>query len=500
MAATTRTARACLLAAFAAAAACASPATRHPAPAPAADAGAVQVVSHPAGARVSIDGSATDYRTPTEISAVPAGARKIALALPGHRGWSGEVEVPAGGRVRVEATLRALGKGSVTVTSVPAGAEIILDGEPAGLVTPAELGGLAIGTHTISLRREGYEFWAQAVVVMQDRHLRLQAALQPSRADLGHLAVQTHPPRARIALDGYPTGKLTPDTLYAVQAGSHSIDLDRDGYRPWRGTVTVREGRTESLLVNLARLPEPDVGSARVDSDPPGALISIDGVPLRRRTPALLEPLESGTYLVELTRPGYLPWQGSLAVSRGEEAVLSVRLASADRERGGIRVESEPPGAAVLLDGRAAGVTTPAVIPDLEAGEHRLELSAPGHAPWAGTVRVLPGATVNVRTRLSGRPYLISALVVAHDEGVVDVEFTVRHVDGSAASGVLELEAAPGARWVADRTPLSEGVARGRLYTWGVDGDVGCAVRIGPQRESFLLRHAGPGWSVLAAP
>ncbi len=46
----------------------------------------------------------------------------------------------------------------VMVTSTPAGAEILLDGQPTGRTTPAklELGGMLGGNHRISLRKRGY--------------------------------------------------------------------------------------------------------------------------------------------------------------------------------------------------------------------------------------------------------------------------------------------------------------------------------------------------------
>ena len=47
----------------------------------------------------------------------------------------------------------------VIVTSTPGGAEILLDGGPTGLTTPAklELGGIAGRNHIVSLHKEGYQ-------------------------------------------------------------------------------------------------------------------------------------------------------------------------------------------------------------------------------------------------------------------------------------------------------------------------------------------------------
>ena len=47
----------------------------------------------------------------------------------------------------------------VIVTSTPGGAEILLDGEPTGLTTPAklELGGIAGREHTVIIHKEGFQ-------------------------------------------------------------------------------------------------------------------------------------------------------------------------------------------------------------------------------------------------------------------------------------------------------------------------------------------------------
>lgn len=325
----TRAAGALLLAL--AAARCAAPPGGAPPPeAPRAPVALLRVFSSPAGARIILDGAPTSYRTPTGIPGLAPGRHRVLLTLAGHRNWEGSVEIPATGTARLEAKLSSLGSGSVGLASVPAGAQIFVDGEPTNLVTPAVAPGLTVGTHTIQLRREGYESWSQAVVVMQGRILSLQAVLTPSRGSQGHLAVHSRPPRAAIALDGYPTGKLTPDTLYAIQAGSHRVELTLEGHRPWRGDVTVRESQVENLLVTLQPLPARAAGGARVVSDPPGASVILNGVLLRDRTPLEIERLAPGIHPVEITRPGCRPWRGEITVAPGRRTDLGVTLEPAE--------------------------------------------------------------------------------------------------------------------------------------------------------------------------
>ena len=82
----------------------APPVQRAPAVEPAASGpGSMEVVSRPSGAQVILDGRAVG-RTPLSIE-VPDGAHDIRLDLPGFRRWETSVEVTAGQRTRVAASL-----------------------------------------------------------------------------------------------------------------------------------------------------------------------------------------------------------------------------------------------------------------------------------------------------------------------------------------------------------------------------------------------------------
>jgi hypothetical protein len=285
----------------------------------------LQVWTTPAGARIIVDGKPTGFRSPTSFP-LPAGAHRITLSLAGHRNAEESVRLGPGDTLRVEAVLTPLAAGSLGVGSIPDGAAILVDGIPFNQRTPALIPQLVVGTHTVQLRRPGFEDWSQAVVVTQSRVMEIQARLTPSRSSCGTLAVQSQPPRAAIFLDGSPTGKRTPERLADVPPGSHRVELLLDGYRPWRGAAVVREGHVENLLVSLRHLPAQEVGGARIETDPPGACVKLDGVVLRQRTPVELPQMAPGEYALEITRPDSRAWKGELTVLPGEHALLQIWL------------------------------------------------------------------------------------------------------------------------------------------------------------------------------
>jgi hypothetical protein len=64
----------------------------------------MEVVSRPSGAEVFIDGRMVG-RTPLVLSEVGPGDYSVRIALPGHQRWATTVNVPAGSRARVAASL-----------------------------------------------------------------------------------------------------------------------------------------------------------------------------------------------------------------------------------------------------------------------------------------------------------------------------------------------------------------------------------------------------------
>ena len=314
-----------LVGAVAAFAACATAPPQGAEQAPDGTASLLQVRSTPAGASIIVDGKPTGFRSPTSFP-LPAGTHRITLSLAGHRNAEESVRLGPGDTLRVDVILTPLASGSLGVGSVPDGAAILVDGIPFDQRTPAVIPQLVVGTHTVQLRLKGFEDWSQAVVVTPSRAMGIQAHLVPARSSRGTLAVQSQPTRAAIFLDGSPTGRFTPEHLTDITPGSHRVELLLEGFRPWRGTAVVREGHIENLLVSLRHLPAQEVGAARIETDPPGACVKLNGVLLRQKTPVDLPQLAPGTYPLEITRPDSRPWKGEFTVLPGEQAVLQIVL------------------------------------------------------------------------------------------------------------------------------------------------------------------------------
>lgn len=72
------------------------------------------------------------------------------------------------------------------------------------------------------------------------------------------------------------------------------------------------------------------------------------------------------------------------------------------RPRGTLYIESDPPGAAVQIDGRAVGLAP--LHRDVLAGEHTVELAAGGQVPASERIRVEPSEKKTLRVMLAAAP------------------------------------------------------------------------------------------------
>ncbi len=227
--------------------------------------GYISIVSSPSGAFVYIDDT---YRgvTPVTVS-VATGLRRVELDRSGYADWSSSVQVTSGTTVYVNAVMQRLAAsttGGIAVSSVPAGAEVYLDGTRQG-VTPTygdlELPDVPTGSHTLVLRLNGYDEYRITVQVSPDATVKVQPRLIQSGGpaptttpttitNRGAIEASSQPNGAKVALDGLYKG-TTPFTITDVPAGPHTLVFSLAGYIEREQVVEVRAGQTVKLDANL---------------------------------------------------------------------------------------------------------------------------------------------------------------------------------------------------------------------------------------------------------
>jgi len=137
-------------------------------------------------------------------------------------------------------------------------------------------------------------------------------------------------------------------------------------------------------------------GDLQIVSVPSGAEVFLDGQKVGE-TP-WESRMAARTYQIVLRKTGYAEHLGSIEVQPDARVTYPVELSS---ERGRLQVSSDPPLAAVILDGQFIG-RTPLNLNDVPAGEHTVALELPGHRLWQTAVRVDPLEPARLEAALVG--------------------------------------------------------------------------------------------------
>jgi len=155
-------------------------------PMPSSSTGWIYVSSSPGGATVTLDGSLAG-QTPVSgslrLNAVAAGNHAVTLSLAGYQQYSQTVSVSPNTVSEVSAVLQSQaapsGKGGLSVSSTPPGANVFLDNNFIG-ITPLTLSGIAAGSHLVTIRFDGYQDYSVSTAVNAGATSTVSAALAPA--------------------------------------------------------------------------------------------------------------------------------------------------------------------------------------------------------------------------------------------------------------------------------------------------------------------------------
>jgi hypothetical protein len=293
--------------------------------------GGLVITSSPEKATVFLDGMEKGV-TPLSLNNPEAGSHSIRLRLSGYEIWETTVNTREGVPTIVTATLNEKEINTdqgITITSVPSGATVTLDGLAKGF-TPVSLHALAPGIHVIQLDRTGYRTWKSAVDVPETGVREIPVTLVPDSGSPGWISVASTPGNATITLDGNYAGTTPaggPVILAGIPAGEHRILLELAGYLPYTATAQVEPNQSSPVAAVLVSS-GPAKGSLSVTSEPAGAEIFIDNRPVGI-SPYTADGLPAGNHLVVLRLAGFENYSASVPVPAGSTGTVSAGLVPA---------------------------------------------------------------------------------------------------------------------------------------------------------------------------
>lgn len=243
---------------------------------------------------------------------------------------------------------------SLHLTVTPPWATVTLNDEEIG--PPDEAGKLdlalpgdAFTTASLQVSADGYHTARRPLSTLTGvKDVFIELVRRPYQ-----VVVRTNPPQAEVWADGELKG-YTPLTMSLLPTETPSLSLRRAGYAEVLREITPPDkGDTIDLDVFLlaANL------TVQVESDPPGAMIALDGV-VRGPSPLAVEmdPSYLGKDVaITASLSGYDDAATELAVPlAGAPEPIPVRLALT-RKQAVVEFWTTPPGGHVVIDGREAG-------------------------------------------------------------------------------------------------------------------------------------------------
>jgi hypothetical protein len=271
--------------------------------------------------------------------------------------------------------------GTLSVTSLPEGARVSVDGTARG-VTPLRLS-LAAGSHSIDVEHQDTRRSLPVTLeagATSSHYFDFTAAAPPT----GRLEVTSDPSGATVTIDGAVRG-VTPLVIPAMPPGSHRVVVANREMTSTRN-VTVAAGATATLVVPLARVVATS-GQVSVQS-PIDLEIFVDGTKVGVSSTSVRLP--AGRHTLDLLNAA-LEFRTSVSVEipAGGNASAVVTV-----PKGKLSINALP-WADVALDGRPIG-QTPLANLDVPIGTHEVIWRHPQLGERRQTVVVKAQTPTNV--------------------------------------------------------------------------------------------------------
>src|SRR4051812_17738731 len=327
------------------------------------------------------------------------------------------------------------GRFAVKIDSAPPGAAIYINDKacpPVG-VTPWE-GKLNNGDFTVLVEAPGYDlatkpFKVAKVRKTQELFIPLVKKLDPPRIDV-RADADKNVFGATVVLDGQPQGQAP--LVLTTTAGRHLVQIKKDGFEDYSSWLETKDNQVQTFAPTIKEIAKPKYGIVVIDADIADAEVFIDGNKHPDNTPAVINNVIEGVHVIEVKKLPGLPWKQTIEVKASQQTKVRAELAATmNGGVGVVRVLSDAQGARAFIDGTDMG-PVPVDIKDIKAGDHIIQVKAPGFQTSERHVSVAAGGSQIVKFDLNTEG--------PGDQGLLKVVSTVPEamvfIDGAAIGKV----------------------------------------------------------------
>ena len=339
----------------------------------------------PAAAQLALRGFPPPLRLGERWLALP-GSYTVTAAYAGYRPLQQRIDIPLGGFTEFDFQLQAL-PGRVGIAVDP---DVPFDLFVDDVRQETDSAGVALierGQHRVRIETARYLSETRDVdIIGLDQSQQLAFTLKPGWAEL---SIASEPAGAEVSIDGEPAG-VTPLQTEVMQ-GLRSFEFSLPAHK----TLTLQREVIAGAALQLddIRL-QPADGQLRVQSEPSGASVSVEGE-FQGTTPVTMTLASQVSHSLRLSKAGYQGVAQEIVLDPGQDRELSLALAP---QYGVLFIAARPADAELLVDGKLAGTATRRLR--LPTRAHVLEFRKAGYATRRMTVTPRAGVSQNLEVTL----------------------------------------------------------------------------------------------------
>ena len=275
----------------------------------------------------------------------------------------------------------------------PKDAVVTVNGQPWPVVDGVAQKRVDFGEYSYSIEAEDYHKIEDKVMVDDpDKKVTVEKTLRPAFGYLKLEGDNTILSQASIHIDN-ANGANALRSPKKLSSGQHRVRVVHPKYKPFDQTVTIGDGETNTLKVDLNV--NYSTVTLAVDAD---AEIWVNGE--KKGVRSWTGDLEAGSYTFECRMANHKPSLKQATITEnmtGETIALEVPTPLM-----GMLVVSTTPIANLFIDGKAAGETP--MQTSLNVGKHTLRMEKKGYKPMTETVTIEEDKTVEVEKQLEALP------------------------------------------------------------------------------------------------
>lgn len=233
-----------------------------------------------------------------------------------------------------------------------------------------------------------------AASIPPEERKTIDDAITQLKQTVGEVQINSDQPGATVVIDGQQQQGATPLAPIAVNAGTHTVRISKEGYEAFEASVLVAGGQRETVngklkaLSTIGRLVVREAGGKALDVVVDGAVVG--------KTPRYEGVLSVGPHTVLLKGEGNMGTAPAQAVVKeNQAATLTLSAVELDAE---IRIEPVPANASVFVDGVQLG--NGVWEGRLQSGSHQIEIAGDGFIAYRKSANLTRGKKETVKVKL----------------------------------------------------------------------------------------------------